>query len=234
MQHESNNHFFEHLQQLELRYEAENQLMEIVRKGQWQKVQPIINDLPRSVLEKRIDPVRDARNYSIILNTLMRKAAEQGGAPLIHLDRLSSEFALRIERTNHWDHFLKLWQELIEHYCHLVRKHAAKHYSPLVQKVVSRIELDLTADLRLSSIAKGLNVNASYLSNLFRQETGQTLTDYVTAKRMEHGANLLKTTRLPISVVAQRCGISDDNYFAKIFKKYSAMTPTQYRNAEKC
>lgn len=229
MHQEGDNQFFQRLRLLEQRYEAENRLMEIVRRGQWQKVRQAIDGIPRSALENRIDPTRDVRNYSIILNTLMRKAAEQGGTPIIYIDRLSTEFALRIERTIHWDHFLELWQELIEGYCHLVRKHAAKPHSPLVQKVVSRIELDLTADLRLAPLAQALNVNPSYLSTLFKQETGQTLTNYVTAKRMEQGAYLLGATSLPVSVVAQRCGIPDDNYFSKLFKRHHGLTPTQYR-----
>ena len=72
-------------------------------------------------------------------------------------------------------------------------------------------------------------MNASYLSTLFKRETGMTLTDYVNRKRIEHAIYLLKTTTLPISVVGQRCGIQDDNYFTKIFKKYTTVTPKQFR-----
>lgn len=221
--------FMQRLRLVEQRYEAENRLMELVRKGRGQKAQQILGQFSRDALEKRIEPSRDVKYYTIILNTLMRKATEQGGVHPMYIDQLSSGYALRIEKAKHWDDIAALWSDMAQGYCKLVHKHSAKTLSPLVQKVVSRIDFDLTADLSLRATAKALNVNASYLSATFKQETGQTLTAYVTAKRMEHAAYLLSDTRLPVSAVAQHCGISDDNYFTKLFKKEKGMTPIQYR-----
>ena len=96
-----------------------------------------------------------------------------------------------------------------------------------------QIDTDLTADLSLYSLAKHLNVNASYLSSLFKKETGSTLTDYVNRKKVRHAAHLLHTTNVQIQAVAQYCGISDVNYFIRIFKKYMGKTPKEYRDAGK-
>ncbi|MBQ6989418.1 MAG: helix-turn-helix transcriptional regulator, partial [Clostridia bacterium] len=71
--------------------------------------------------------------------------------------------------------------------------------------------------------------NASYLSDLFHRETGKTITEYVTELRMNHAAALLQKTTLQIQTVAQHCGISDVNYFSKLFKKQYLVTPRQYR-----
>ena len=49
-------------------------------------------------MEKRLsDPIRDIKNYTIILNTILRKSAEKGKVHPIHLDALSSQFAKEIE-----------------------------------------------------------------------------------------------------------------------------------------
>lgn len=229
MNGESDLKFFQRVQLVEQRYEMENQLMELVRKGQAEQVRLSLSNLPQSALERRVDPTRDAKNYSIILNTIMRKAAEQGGVHPVYIDRLSMEYALRIEQTSYWDGFMALWAEMAQGYCQLVRKHVLRHYSPPVQKVVSRIDFDLTADLSLRAMARALNLNASYLSTLFRQETGETLTNYVNRKRTEHAVYLLLSTQLPVSAVAQSCGVSDYNYFTKLFKKFHGMTPVQFR-----
>ena len=121
------------------------------------------------------------------------------------------------------------WQEMAHRYCLLVKKHSLKPYSPLIQKVISRVEFDLAGDLSLKANARELNVNASYLSTLFKKELGMTLTEYVNGKRVEYAIYLLNTTKLSISMVGQRCGIQDDNYFTKIFKKYVGKTPKQFR-----
>lgn len=233
MNGEANAKHYQRVKLVEQRYEMENRLMELIRTGQGQQALQSLSSSTQAALERRMDPTRDARNYTIILNTLMRKAAEQGGVHPMYIDQLSSEYALRIERTTYWEGFMSLWADMALGYGQLVRKHASEKLSPLVQKVVTRIDFDLTADLSLRATAQALNVNASYLSTLFKRETGQTLTDYVCRKRMEHAAYLLESTQMPVSAVAQSCGISDDNYFTKLFKRAKGMTPVQYRLAQR-
>lgn len=217
------------IQRLEQSYAAENRMMEIISRGQSHKARVMFSHVSRVSLEQRVEPIRNAKNYTIILNTLMRKAAENGGVHPIYIDRLSSEFARRIEITAQWVDFLDLWSEMAHEYCLLVNRHATRHYSPLVQKVITQVDFDLTADLSLKVQAAYLNTNASYLSDLFRKETGQTLTAFVMSRRMEHARFLLASTRLPIAEVARQCGIPDDNYFTKVFKKHTQVTPKQFR-----
>lgn len=215
---------------VERRYEAENRLMQAISQGRSHAAELMLANFSEAALEQRApEPIRNTKNYTIILNTIMRKAAEQGGVHPIYIDRVSSGFALRIEALATWQECSALWQEMARKYCLLVKKHANRPYSPLVQKVIARIEFDLAADLSLKANADALNVNASYLSTLFKKETGTTLTDYVNRKRVEHAIFLLNTTTSSISAVGQRCGIQDDNYFTKIFKKYTNKTPKQYR-----
>lgn len=106
-----------------------------------------------------------------------------------------------------------------------------KGYSLLIRKVLTRIDYDLTADLSLKTQADLLNVNASYLSTLFKKETGTTLTDYVNKKRVDNAIFLLNSTNMQIQTIAQYCGIPDVNYFTKIFKKYISQTPKEYRES---
>lgn len=102
---------------------------------------------------------------------------------------------------------------------------------PFLQKAVTYMDADLTADLSLNALAQYLNVNASYLSNLFKKEAGQTLTEYVNRKRIKHGLLLLNSTTMQIQTIAQYCGIPDVNYFTKLFKKYVGKTPKEYRKS---
>lgn len=220
------------IQVLESRYDAENRLMRAVSQGAMQKAELMISNTTHTAIEKRnADPLRNMKNYTIILNTLLRKAAEQGLVHPLHIDHLSSKMARQIENIASLEDGQKLQKEMVIKYCRLVKNHSMKNYSLLVQKVLTRIDLDLTADLSLKSQAKLLNINASYLSTLFKKETGQTLTDYVNKRRIEYACSLLKNTNLQIQTVAQQCGILDVNYFTKMFKKYKNQTPKEYREA---
>ena len=218
------------IQLVESSYDAENRLIEAVSQGQSRKAELMLARTSQINLEQRTpEMIRNTKNYTIILNTLLRKAVEQGGVHPLYIDRLSAEFAKRIEKIKRQDDISAFWQEMAHRYCLLVKKHSLKPYSPLIQKVISRVEFDLAGDLSLKENAKVLNVNASYLSTLFKKELGMTLTEYVNGKRVEYAIFLLNTTKLSISMVGQRCGIQDDNYFTKIFKKYVGKTPKQFR-----
>lgn len=218
------------MQILEDRYAAENQLIHAVSQGLIHKAEIAMSNNSFLLLEKRLaDPIRDIKNYCIILNTLLRKAAEQGSVHPLHIDSLSSRFARKIEQVTSPEGGQTLQKEMIHKYCLLVKNHSMKGFSLLVQKVVTRIDSDLTADLSLKTQAELLNVNASYLSTLFKKETGVTLTDYVNNKRVENAVFLLNSTNMQIQNIAQYCGIPDVNYFTKLFKKYMGKTPKEYR-----
>ena len=108
-----------------------------------------------------------------------------------------------------------------------------KNFSPLIQKTIIHIDSDITANLSLSEVAKAQNVSSSYLSWLFKQEVGETLTEHVNKKRVNAATKLLSSTNLQIQTVAQHCGILDVQYFSKVFKKYTGKTPKEYRDSQK-
>lgn len=220
------------IEKLEKRYESENQFLLAVSQGQTHKAEMIVGAFSHVHLEQRSkNPLRNLKNYAIIANTLLRKAAEQGHVHPLHIDNLSSRFARSVEEARTPERVYSLIREMTHKYCLLVKNHSMQRYSPLIQKILVRIASDLTADLSLRAQAAYLNVNASYLSTLFKKETGTTLTDYVNQRRVEHGIFLLNSTNLQIQVIAQRCGMPDVNYFTKTFKKYMSQTPTEYRNS---
>lgn len=215
---------------MEKRYDFEEKLMQAVSKGQIHKAEQMLSSFSSLAFESRInDDLRNYKNYSIIMNTLLRKAAQEGGVHPIHLDKISSSFAKKIEQISVVSGVKKLMMEMLNDYCRLVRKHSINHFSSLVQRSIIKIESDLTADLSLKELAKLNNVSTSYLSTLFKKETGQTITEYVNNQRINHAKYLLKTTNLQIQTIAQLCGILDLHYFSKLFKKYVGITPKEYR-----
>ncbi len=217
---------------MEQRYDFENQLMDAVSKGQTHKADVLLGGLSSFSLEQRVaDPVKNVKNYCIIMNTLLRKAAEKGGVHPLHLDNVSSSFALQIEQLPTVDAATALMTQMYRAYCKLVRQHTMQHYSPTIQKALVYIDADLSNHLSLHVLADNLNISSSYLSSLFKKETGQTLTDYINTKRMDLARHLLKTTRLQIQTVAQHCGIMDVQYFSKVFKRSTGLSPKQYRDS---
>ncbi|MBQ8740500.1 MAG: helix-turn-helix transcriptional regulator [Clostridia bacterium] len=219
---------------MEERYAAENEMMCAVSQGQLYKAANLLSSFESMPFEKRLDdPLRNLKNYGIIMNTLLRKAAEQGGVHPMHLNEISSSYAKRIEQMPTVAAAQKLMSEMYHSYCLLVQKQKTDKFSSLVRKAVLMIDADISSDLSLHKLAAKQNINASYLSTIFKKETGQTVTEYINTKRIQLASQLLATTSLQIQTVALHCGIMDVQYFSKIFKKHTGSTPKDYREKAK-
>ena len=217
---------------MEKRYEFENELIQAVKNGQIHKESNLLSAFSAHNFEKRAqDPLRNMKNYYIIINTLMRKAAEQGGVHPMYIDRISSEFAHSIERMSTTADAQRLISEMFRGYCELVRKHALKSYSPIIRQAIIFIDSDLARELSPGTVARALNVSLGYLSTIFKKEYGATLSDYIRTERMKEAMRLLAESDLQIQTVAQHCGILDLQHFSKCFKRHTGMSPTAYRES---
>jgi len=120
---------------------------------------------------------------------------------------------------------------MVHKYCLLVKNHNMKGFSPPVQRVILRTDADITGDLSLNAHASQIGINASYLSALFKRETGVTLTEYVCQRRIDYSIFLLNSTDMQIQTIAQHCGMPDVNHFTRTFRKVTGKTPSQYRKS---
>lgn len=87
--------------------------------------------------------------------------------------------------------------------------------------------------LKISDIAKKLNLNRSYLYKIFKEETGYSLKDYLIQIRMEKSADLLTSTTFHISEIANAVGFPDALAFSKAFKKHFGQSPSNYRKTQR-
>lgn len=86
------------------------------------------------------------------------------------------------------------------------------------------------AEFNLSALSYTMHISLSHLSTVFKQATGQNLSAYVAELRMEHARHLLTDPSYSIAEVSALSGYSDARYFAKLFKKKTGNTPSEYRN----
>jgi len=217
---------------IEKRYEIETKLMYAIAHGQTSQAGAILSMIhPDQIDQRNPNPLRNIKNYAIICNTLMRKAAQQGSVHPFYIDQLSSTLGRRIEETMSVEEVRQLMSTMVHKYCLLVKNHNMKGFSPPVQRVILRTDADITGDLSLNAHASQIGINASYLSALFKRETGVTLTEYVCQRRIDYSIFLLNSTDMQIQTIAQHCGMPDVNHFTRTFRKVTGKTPSQYRKS---
>ncbi|MCI5650383.1 MAG: helix-turn-helix domain-containing protein [Fusicatenibacter sp.] len=214
---------------VEQRYAAEGLLLNQILNGNSEEALRCASQLRKFRLQDRYkDPLRDYRNLLISVNTLLRKTAEAACVHPVHVDRLSAKLAKRIENINDRKEADKMMDEMVRKYCLLVKNYSLRGHSPVIQKVVNHINLNLSGDLSLKKLSTEYSVNASYLSTLFKKEMGMTITDYINQQRIRRSLEMLNSTNFQIQDIASECGIYDVNYFRRLFKKTVGMTPTEY------
>ncbi|MNO29449.1 HTH-type transcriptional activator Btr [compost metagenome] len=117
---------------------------------------------------------------------------------------------------------------------HAVRKamlqaEAVKENDTVVQTVKRHILLHLDEDLSREMLAEQVFLNPDYLSRIFKKETGYSISEYILFERISRAKELLAQTDVTISAIATSVGYTNFSHFAKIFKKYAGMGPTEYR-----
>ncbi|WP_379160018.1 helix-turn-helix domain-containing protein [Paenibacillus sp. sgz5001063] len=87
----------------------------------------------------------------------------------------------------------------------------------------------LYEELTLGKLADVVGLNASYLSQQFKKDTGLAVSDYIQRERIEEAKRLMDLPGITLSDIATRLHFNDQSYFTKVFKKYTGMTPRQFR-----
>lgn len=101
------------------------------------------------------------------------------------------------------------------------------HY--LIKRAYEYIDEHLKNEISLNEISEELNLSSYYFSKLFKDESGEGFVEYLTRKRVEKAKEMLKDPEKSIKETGCECGYSDPNYFSRIFKKATGMTPTEYK-----
>lgn len=99
----------------------------------------------------------------------------------------------------------------------------------LTRKVIDYIDLNLAEDISPKTIAQALHFTPSYLMHMFKDAMDVSLMEYVRIKRIEKSKSLLICSSETISHISQKVGISNSQHFSSLFKKYTSMSPKEYR-----
>lgn len=102
---------------------------------------------------------------------------------------------------------------------------------PLLAEVFEVIEQRYPQPLSLRDVAAAVNISPGHLTSTVRRQTGRTVQQWITERRMVQARRLLAVTELPVGEVGRRVGFPDAGYFARTFGKMHGTSPVQWRRA---
>lgn len=102
-------------------------------------------------------------------------------------------------------------------------------YPPLISSAITIMEEEYTYLYGIEELADKLETSKHHFIRLFTKSVGYSPLKYLTSIKLKNAKEQLKTTNLPLELIAISCGFSSGNYFSKVFKKEFGLSPTQYR-----
>ncbi len=116
---------------------------------------------------------------------------------------------------------------------HRPQSFAAVRRSPVVESVAAFIEKKFTAPIGLADVARAVSRSPSYLTDLVRRETGQTVLQWIIARRMREACALLLATDLCVKDICTRIGYDDPGHFIRQFRRAHNATPQCWRRLQR-
>jgi len=155
------------------------------------------------------------------LEQLKQPIAELGSSKLKLFKMI--DLAFDIEELEH------IMVQFLEKVKHVVQGNDYRQ-SIILHQIYEYVNEHYANEISLSEMANALHLNYTYLSSYFKQRTQENLTSYINRVRTDKAKELLLDPSLSVSEISRLTGFSDHNYFSKVFKKMTGMTPVEYRH----
>lgn len=180
---------------------------------------------------KRTDKeLRSLKNILLSFNTLFSYSAELGGLNPVVSHYKSERYAIMIERAQTREEVRQIFNEYYYDYIDGNARIPALDKQTISNRVEDYIDKNFTNRLTIEEIASELYLSAAYLMRSFKKETGKTIQQRITEKRIQESCRLLATSNMNNTEISFIVGFNSPSYFSSIFKQYMKTTPKEYRN----
>ena len=204
-----------------------NEIVEAIIAADKESVNNLINDI--------IEKIYEGLNYSNINGAVATVKAKQRiyekliekKSWLVKFVSINYKINLNYEHIRKDDLLLE-WHKDFEEIINIIDKYKILNKKLIVQ--IGNYVVDHIDDkLSLDSVAKAVYLNKSYVSHIFKRETGISFVEFLTNVKVDRARILLLENDKKVHEIANQVGFTDTEYFSKIFKNKTGLTPTQYR-----
>ena len=214
-------------------YQEERKLLDSVRDGRSEDAIRYSRNMDSELGKLSAKELNHWKNVAIVAITLTTRAAIEGGISPSVAYRISDFYIQKSDSCKDIAQIIKYRDHAVEELTGQVEKKKSRRTSSYVERCRDYVGKHYREKIYLSEIADTLGLSETYLSRLFRKETGERLQDYIVGVRLEHAANLLKYSEESISKIAEYVNFPSQSYMGKVFKEKYEMSPKQYREQKR-
>lgn len=210
-------------------YEKEKALITKLKTGDTEKAKALLNDLLGYVFFAEGSNLEVVKSRALELSSLLSRAAIEGGATSDSVLKVNNQFVMSLKNIQNLDELCYRLQETIDVFTDCMFNYIPNKGNEITKKAIRYISKNFAQNLTLDQVANHVHLNPAYFSTLFKQSTGSSFKEYLNMVRIEESKRLLANTDYSIIDISLATGFEDQSYFCKVFKKYTGLTPKQYR-----
>ena len=203
-----------------------NQLLQKVKLSLKEENKEALQKSVHQVLQKAQDylNVYEYTNLYIQLNSIIKQWVEEKG-----LDPVLLELHEMYDNIDDIQMKMEKWvDEIFEAYN--LKKEAG--YSKKILLAIDYIFMNFDKNISLTDIAQAVNLSEGHLRKCFKNETGETIVDFLTAYRIERAKRMMEEGIEKINEISIKAGFASNQYFSYVFKKFEGITPGEYMKKE--
>ena len=221
----------ERAQDLHNTYDLEQEVLRMVRKGDTAALREWIAHAPAirgGILAE--EQLRQRKNIFVVTITLVSRAAIQGGMEAEESFSLSDSYIQQCELLTTLANITNLQYRMVLDYTERVQRlQRGSCTSKLIIEVTNYIRHHISEPITVEKMAEALFMSRPYLSRKFKEETGESLTDFILKEKTEEAKRLLRYSDKPITAISSYLGFSSPSHFSRVFKARVCLTPGEYR-----
>lgn len=177
------------------------------------------------------DPIVNIKYHFVITTAFVTRLCIDSGMEMEQAFRLSDFYILKLDNLHTHQDIVDLHDQMVLDFTGKMRilvkqSGTSKPITTCIDYIYAHIKERIT----IEDLAQYTGLSASYLSRLFKKETGVSVSDYIREKKIEKAQHLLKFCNFSLIEIANYLSFSSQSHFIQIFKDFTGMTPKKYRD----
>ena len=179
------------------------------------------------------DIMRHYKNLIIAFISSCTRAAIRGGLSPETAYAVSDHYIRGVESCDSLPEVVELNDRMQEDFVRRVHQAKEDGLSPQIRRCCDYIQFHVEEELSLSVVSAAIGYAPAWLSNKFHKEMGKTVVNYITEQKMERAKELLISGTRPVQEIAEKLHYKTPSHFGAVFRQYTGMTPSAYREKRK-
>lgn len=176
------------------------------------------------------DPVTNLKYHFVVTAAMITRICWQNGMELERTFRLSDFYIQKLDDAHTLEDVRRIHDDMALDFTQKMRRLLNKPNSRHIRACKEYIYAHIRERITVEHLAEALGVSTSYLSRLFKKETGESVSAYIRAKKIAIAENLLKYTDHSMIEIANLLSFSSESHFIQQFREVVGVTPKKYRD----